>query len=85
MKESLEDLIQKIQKQECRRRRFVSCISERAGRGSCDRAQTLPPCNRLSILKDKRLILLQGSHLEVLRMGDYNAGQFANPFSCWQE
>lgn len=90
MKESLEDLMQKIQKEECRRPKFVSCLSERAPvQGGdpvpCDRAQALSLCERLSILKAKRLILPQGSCLEVLRIGDYSPGRFVNPFSCWQE
>lgn len=51
MKESLEDLIQKIQKEECRRPRFVSCLSEGSPvQGGdpvpCDRAQTLSHCKR---------------------------------------
>lgn len=67
----------------------MSCLSERApvqGGDPVPRDRApLPPCNRLSIVKAKRLIFLQGSCLEVLRMGDYSPGQFVNPFSCWQE
>lgn len=46
----------------------------------CDRAQTLPPCNRL--FKSKRLIFPRGFCLEVLRMSDYSPGQFVNPLAA---
>lgn len=85
MKEPWEDLVQKMQKQECGGPGFVSCLSERAPVQEGDGAQTLPPCYRLHTLKAKRLIFPQGSWLEVLRMGDSSPGQFVNPFSCWQE